>query len=182
MAHGNAGISLAYGKLYEVTKDVKYLKYLEQIIRYEHQHYNDITKDWMDYRKEDPENTSYDEPAAWCHGAGGILSARLELLHLPLSEGIKDMISLDIQRALQKLKHSFSRKNLCICHGTGGNLLILKKYLKYFSDPEAELLCKQAESYLANCLINKDMELIREKYGMGLMTGYGGAVLALLSS
>lgn len=180
MAHGNAGISLAYGKLYEITGNQRYMYCLEKIIRYEHQRYRDELRDWIDYRKEGCEKDCIIAPAAWCHGAGGILSARLELVHLDLPDHLQNMIQLDIQRAVQKIKLCFARENLCLCHGISGNLLIMRKYLRYFQDIEMEKQCNQAETYLCECIKNKRIELIRERYGMGLMTGYGGILLTLL--
>lgn len=181
MAHGNAGISLAYGKLYEITGETCYLKRLEKVIRYEHRRYSEKLGDWYDYRSENYLEGSGAEPAAWCHGAGGILSARLELLHLHLSQELRWMVEVDIQRAVCKMKKSFARENLCLCHGISGNLMIMKKYLRDFDDTQIKQQCESGYNYVIDCLKADRFSLIREKYGMGIGTGYGGVLLSVLT-
>lgn len=107
MAHGNAGIALAYGKLYEITGEFKYADRLEKVILYEHRRYNERTGDWYDYRKPEEIRETHEDAAAWCHGAGGILSSRLELKKINLSEGLQEILDVDIKRAVERVKGHF---------------------------------------------------------------------------
>ena len=180
MAHGNAGIALAYGKLYEITGEFKYADRLEKVILYEHRRYNERTGDWYDYQKPEEIRETHEDAAAWCHGAGGILSSRLELQKINLSEGLQEILDVDIKRAVERVKGHFMRNSLCLCHGIGGNLLILQKYLTFYKDADAGILCKSMYTYICNCLQMDKIDLIREKYGMGFMTGYGGILYSIM--
>lgn len=182
MAHGNAGISLAYGRLYAVTGKPYYAEMLEQIIYYEHIRYNNITEDWYDYRSKHKNELNQSIPSAWCHGTGGILSARLELTKLNLPASTQMLIDADMKKAILRVKKSYLRNTLCLCHGVCGNLLILEKYLKQYPDPEVEKICKDGYCYVCNNFSSQNLKIIQEKYGVGLMTGYSGILLYLLIS
>ena len=186
MAHGTAGILLAYGKLYEVTQEQQYLDSVEKILRYEHRRYNEQTGDWHDYRKQEEEQAV--QAAAWCHGAGGILLSRIALVQMSLPKAIKDMILCDISRAVKKLRKSYMRNSYCLCHGVSGNVLIMERYVEYLKDQsglrdyiyELEKLCKQIRECIYECVRKDQQELLRETYGMGLMSGYGGIIYSMM--
>lgn len=199
MAHGTAGMLLAYGSLYETTRNDKYLNRLEKILRYEHRRYNEQTGDWYDYRKPEEMQSIHAESAAWCHGAGGILLSRLVLKKISLPERINVMIDRDISRAVKRVKTAYMRNSYCLCHGVGGNLLILEQYLDFLKDMamgdcapdescdtseyvETESLCKMIRDDLTEHILNDKQELLREKYGMGLMTGYGGIIYSMMKA
>lgn len=199
MAHGTAGMLLAYGSLYETTRNDKYLNRLEKILRYEHCRYNEQTGDWYDYRKPEETQSLHAESAAWCHGAGGILLSRLVLKKISLPERINVMIDRDISRAAKRVKTAYMRNSYCLCHGVGGNLLILEQYLDFLKDMamgdcapdescdtseyvETESLCKMIRDDLTEHILNDKQELLREKYGMGLMTGYGGIIYSMMKA
>lgn len=218
MAHGTAGMLLAYGELYDITREEKYLDRLEKILRYEHRRYNVQTGDWYDYRKPEDIRSVQAEAVAWCHGAGGILLSRIVLAKMPLPENIKRMVDCDISRAIKKVKESYMRNSFCLCHGVGGNLLILEKCVDYLKDSlmdrieetaidsstdsmkkcitgefledsrsssrqqidELEKMCRQIRQYVYEHVRKDAPELLREKYGMGLMTGYGGVIYSIM--
>ena len=64
---------------------------------------------------------------------------------------------------------------------TGGNFVsdescITSEYV------ETESLCKMIRDDLTEHILNDKQELLREKYGMGLMTGYGGIIYSMMKA
>ena len=109
------------------------------------------------------------------------------------------MIDRDISRAVKRVKQAYMSNSYCLCHGVGGNLMILEQYLDYLKDMdkrdsaldesyvnseyvETESLCKMIRDDLAEYILKDEQELLREKYGMGLMTGYGGIIYSMMKA
>ena len=63
---------------------------------------------------------------AWCHGAPGILLARLEIEKIKEHQETEE----DIKRASHSLFYGKENGKICICHGLAGRILIMKKYLE----------------------------------------------------
>ncbi len=163
MVHGNSGIMIALAQLYKYTNNKMYYINMIRAIDYERNNYNCNTGDWIDYRAD--KNRRGISPAAWCHGAGGILLSRILLTDLKLKPEDRVEINKDIEKAYLYLEKNKLRKELCICHGECGNLLIkslCKKKGYNFSLKEKE------ETHM------EDIILTKEWYNPGLMDGYTG--------
>lgn len=176
-AHGNAGFLYPFKKLYEITKDEKYLEVIAEIIKYENFYYDEETEDWMDFRgnQETRIVAVKDTPSAWCHGAGGILLSRLEVLDIVKNQEVRNVIQEDIRRAVNKLLKSGYRKGMCLCHGSCGNYMILKAYYKkYKEEGVIEKINNFVETLIENILEDKLQLMPREKYSIGFMNGYLG--------
>lgn len=167
MAHGNAGILVAVGMLYQLTNKERYLQCIEKALVYEHENFDLIMDDWKDFRDIE-QGYKGEKQLAWCHGAGGILLSRIFLSKLNLPNMVMKMVSIDIERASSSVEAIALRKELCLCHGTCGNMLILDAYKK--------LIDEEKKEYTGINITKNggDNILTREWFQPGLMNGYTG--------
>lgn len=166
MAHGNAGILMPVLALWELTKKQEYEILAEKIREYEESLYDEKRGNWIDRRKDKEEG---EDTVAWCHGAAGILLARLWGYQRVTDRAWKERLKNDIERAYRKTETYWKRDSWSLCHGTGGNLWIL--------DIADRVLGKEQKNRM-------DMAgfrlLPQEKLNPGIMSGYGGILLYLL--
>lgn len=175
IAHGNAGILIALSMLYKITKDKKYYDYMKGALSYEHRNFNYATGDWIDFRQNGNKKGHIENsPAAWCHGAGGILLSRLIMEQIGLEQEELKILRKDIKRAVSFLQKNQFRKELCLCHGECGNLLIFDACKERIRTEG----CVDTNTEEAN--IVEDIVLTREWYTPGLMNGYSGIGYYLL--
>ena len=161
VAHGAAGIAWAFAKLYSVTYEAKYQEIVRQALVYEDSNYDAVTNDWKDFRTE---SVGEEHQIAWCHGKGGILLARKNIIELCDDAEISEICRRDINSNLDHLKKDKARVEMCLCHGTAGNYEILRQ----FGD----------ESRMPFREISK--LLFQEKTAPGLMNGLCGIGYAAL--
>ena len=175
MAHGNSGFIVAYAELLKHTKDKKYCKIINELLKYEHSLYDEEVGNWKDLRY--AQQNSYAN--AWCHGAAGILLSRLQLLQLP--EYHNDInIQCDLENAAKVLFSQSIRKGLCICHGMSGNYLIMREYQKcYGLSTEQKEYMEQLKREIVQAVCT-DSLLPQDKYMMGFMTGISGIGYTIL--
>lgn len=102
-------------------------------------------------------------PVTWCHGAAGILLARLKIYPYVDSE-FKEIITADISKAANTLIRLGGLKNQCLCHGQVGNLEILFEYTKFLNDKD---LKDMEHNTLIECLKRN-----KEYWNCGLVDGY----------
>ena len=170
IAHGNAGILTALAKLYKLTGDDLYADYVKKTLEYEDHHYMYSTGNWKDFRINDSrDDTAENDTAAWCHGAGGIMLARILLDEMNLTDEIRENIHKDIRLASDYVQKKWQRGELCLCHGECGNLLMLRRYIKWKG--------KEERTYTN---WKENMVLTKEWYQPGLMNGYTGIGYYLL--
>lgn len=167
MAHGNAGVLVALGALYQLTDKMIYLECIEKALRYEHKNFNPIMGDWSDFRDKEQCHESKKQ-SAWCHGAGGILLSRIYLLKLKPPDSYMKMVYEDTEKALRFMKGTTLREELCICHGTCGNILILDAYKKFNKESKQEYEQTNGKQTQENNILTK------EWFQPGLMNGYAG--------
>ena len=177
ISHGTAGIMIAFAKLYEATGQEKYYDAMAASLAYENANYDDELNNWIDFRA-NPDKRKEADTVAWCHGAGGILMSRLAILNV-VKDKLKDVVCRDIERAVSKLEDKWMREGLCLCHGSCGNLLMLKKYADVMEDKEMKKRILEYAGQLAS-LIEKEEWLLQEKYNPGLMNGYTGVGMSML--
>lgn len=172
MAHGNSGFIMAYAYLLEQTKDRRYVKRIQALLRYEDFLFSEKLGNWKDLRDESRSAIGDICANAWCHGAPGILLSRIKLFEQ--EEFHEDMLIIrDIKRSAHSLFQNSYRRGACLCHGMAGNYRVMKKYADAFGMTETE---KKVQKMVFLQLLDT-MEtdtLPQEQYNPGLMTGVSG--------
>lgn len=124
VSHGTGGIAWAFAKLYSVTREMKYQKIVLQALLYEDANYDPAMNDWKDFRTE---SAGEKHQVAWCHGGGGILLARKNIMELCDDVEISEICQRDIVTNIEYLKKEKDRVGMCLCHGTAGNYEIMRQ-------------------------------------------------------
>lgn len=120
-AHGSASVAAAFLHAYLYVKDKNFLIAFKKALRHDRSFYSEALQGWYDGRDKQRKHDS----GSWCHGAAGIALSRLIITSL----GYKDEL-IDRELGIAKIKvRDRLGGNLCICHGTLGNIEILKAIL-----------------------------------------------------
>ena len=174
LAHGNSGFLLPVASLLQHTGKEKYKILLQKILNYEDLLYDEKLSDWRDVRGEMLKETI--GSVAWCHGAGGILLSRVYCYEKIKDESIREELKRDIIRAYQKLREYWSRDSWSLCHGSCGNVWIMKRTKKI-----VEKIVNQEN--LPDVFYGQEeiSLLTQERLNPGLRNGYGGILLYLLN-
>lgn len=171
MAHGNSGILIPVLKLWKLTKKEEFEQFAEDIWSYENSLYDYQTENWKDMRTGESEVEGIGA-VAWCHGAPGILLARILSYRLVNSSKWKSRIYEDIKKAYLTTKKYWTRDSWSICHGNCGNYGILLIAAK-------DILTNN--EIMNNGFPEMSFKLLQqEKLNPGLFSGYGGILYALL--
>jgi lantibiotic modifying enzyme len=129
LAHGAAGIALAFVELFQATNDARYRAAADLAFSYE-RHWFDATQgNWPDLREAAARNAATAPRHAlafstyWCHGAPGIGLSRLRAYHI-----LRDpRLRIDAAIALGTTRHMIEESlptesvNFSLCHGLAGN-------------------------------------------------------------
>ncbi len=172
MAHGNSGLILAFSYLLELTKDMRYVSRIKELLAYEDSLYE--SGNWKDLRHSEGLRFCNN---AWCHGAAGILLSRLKLKQCGVPE-FSAWIKRDLERCRQIFLEEEEPEELCLCHGLAGNYLALGIYLQQESDSELEREFGDLRERILRRLEQGNISA-REKYNPALMTGLSGIGTAL---
>ncbi len=174
MAHGNSGILMAAAALWQHTGSGKYRLLMEQLLDYEDSLFDERLQNWKDMRGSLPGDEH--GALAWCHGAGGILLSRVFCYERLEDAGLRKRLEKDILMAYRKLAGYWKRDSWSLCHGSCGNAWILKLAGKALGQPAGE-------AGMPEILTDREQIslLPQEKLNPGLMNGYGGMLLYLLS-
>ncbi len=169
MAHGNSGFIVAYASLFEFTKEEKYAGIIHELLLYENSLYSNVEGNWRDMRF--PMQKVYSN--AWCHGAAGILLARLRLYSM---EAWQDpAVCQDIGNAARVLFDQSERRGLCLCHGMAGNVWIMRQYCKCFEvDGSRKTIINNMTSSIVENILKWETMLPQDRYMAGFMTGLSG--------
>ena len=120
----------------------------------------------------------FEDMAAWCHGAPGILLARSKMYNLVKDSSDYITVQCDIERALFATKMYGFTDNDCLCHGNLGNTEILLEYSKECNDEEVRHMMLSARTQIAMDIINENYDCARSYlHGYkipGFMTGISG--------
>lgn len=159
LSHGNAGIAWMFSKVYFHTKKDLFQTMAKEAVRYENANYDTRRNDWKDFRYA---QHTQDTPISWCHGAGGILLSRKNIIQNCTDQELISVCKADIQNNIQNVMERKLRKGMCMCHGTAGNYEIVRACLGSKSMKET--------------LRAKDIDkmLLQERIIPGFMTGLGG--------
>lgn len=116
-SHGNAGIIAQLYRLYNIKENKEILDLIKEALLYEKSMYSDENKNW--YRSiKDQRFTN-----GWCHGAPGILFSKIQLKK---NGYIDKTIDKDIMIAIDTTIKNGLNKDITLCHGDMGNMVILK--------------------------------------------------------
>lgn len=177
LSHGLSGVILALCKAYDVTGDGALVPLAIQVLEGE----NRLSREgfWLDLRDLGP----VDHATKWCHGDGGILIARRQLMKSMgevLDETTRQTVLDDIQRCENNLWQHGLGDGYNLCHGDFGNLICLYDLYRHADDPEGisrvkQALGKVARQFFAGPFLDSD-----RVPDVSLLTGITGAGYALL--
>lgn len=188
MAHGNCGIALAYAYLYRITQNSHYTDIIKSSVCYEDTLYDSGKRNWMDIRGCSKGESGGQDTVAWCHGAAGILSARLAiqqmtgmnmdtLFHMglaPEEDRDKEETEAVLEGIADKIRTS-EKADMCLCHGYVGLIEMIRYYERCRNkdshiDSIADQLRKRGVSRLS----------VEDRNNPGFMMGLSGIGYALL--
>lgn len=172
MAHGNSGLILAFSHLLDLTKDIRYVKRIIELLKYENSLYEN--GNWKDLRH--PEGLRLCNNA-WCHGAVGVLLSRIKLKQCGILD-FSEWIERDLERCKQIFLEDVEQEELCLCHGLAGNYLTLGRYLQQKADFELEKEYRNLEERILRRLEQGELSS-RERCNPALMTGLSGIGVVL---
>lgn len=195
MAHGSSGIALAFAYLYRYTHKLEYLETIKDAILYEDSLYDAEKRNWMDLRNYDESKNDSGDTVAWCHGAAGILAARMTiwrmtgldkriLFGVTLPEGCNtESYGTDgmMKRLTAKIRET-KKGDMCLCHGNLGLLEILNDCLngagiRYNGCPERmNITYNDFRDWDSEC----DGLSLEDRNNPGFMVGLSGVGYALL--
>ncbi|WP_434558710.1 type 2 lanthipeptide synthetase LanM [Pseudomonas sp. Z4-20] len=177
LSHGLSGVIHALCKAYDVTGDVTLVTLAIQVLEGE----NRLSREgfWLDLRDLGPVGHA----SKWCHGDGGILIARRQLMKsmgVALDEATRQTVLDDIQRCEDNLWQHGLGGGYNLCHGDFGNLICLYDLYRHANNPEGISRVKQAlgevaRRFLAGPFLDSD-----RVPDVSLLTGITGAGYALL--
>lgn len=187
ISHGNSGFIAAFAHLYAVTHNPDDALLLGELLAYENSLYEPAIKNWKDLRKIShgkpaAGDDTYFDTVAWCHGAPGVLMARLAMKKM-CPEIAAEIVDEDIQKALSKMMENKYRKGYCLCHGNTGNAMIAAMVLECgFASDKANELRKYCTDIITDLIrATQRMEFLpQELYNAGFMPGISGIGYGLL--
>lgn len=117
-AHGSSSMAIAMYFLYKQLGDTRYFEAFKRSLLHDRSFYSDKIRGWIDGR-----NPSYEEDSgSWCHGATGIALSRLILS----SQGFSDKAMIkELDASIIQIEKRIGY-NLSVCHGSLGNLEVLR--------------------------------------------------------
>lgn len=113
---------------------------------------------------------------AWCHGAPGILFARM----MAADAGILDNTEWGMRKAVEAVFYQNPENHGCICHGFAGNLLVMRAYLKAYPDQALRNRYEAFACQFCKTLVNADNFSADEYWNPSFMTGITGIGAALI--
>lgn len=178
MSHGVSGILVAYSKALKILKEKNLIDIISEGLHYENSLFDN--GDWKDLR--DCDNLRQKNYVSWCHGAGGILLARAELLRNQ-NVNNEDKLKKDIELCILKILGSNLKEENCLCHGNCGIFEILLEYDRLFNKNRFEDLYNSYASKLADDIIKTRGSCLEIENDIpGLMLGSSGIGYFLLNT
>lgn len=177
LSHGLSGVIHALCKAYDVTDDRALVPLAIQVLEAE----NRLSREgfWLDLRDLGP----VDHATKWCHGDGGILIARRQLMTSmgdALDETTRQTVLNDIQRCENNLWQHGLGDGYNLCHGDFGNLICLYDLYRHADNPEGISRVKQALGEVARQFFEGPFLNSDRVPDVSLLTGITGAGYALL--
>ncbi|MCA0987009.1 type 2 lanthipeptide synthetase LanM family protein [Guptibacillus algicola] len=174
MAHGSAGISYVFFKLYDRFAKEKYYQAAVDLLEHDRHHYSEQHSAWMDARKD--EEVCLHQ---WCHGSSGIGLSRALMMNYYKDEKFDEEINVATENVLkQGIKTDDG-----ICHGNLGDMELFLTLYQNTKDPN---YLKMAHGITQKVLARKSENSnysLRDIPGfdaVGLFTGKAGVGYQLL--
>ncbi len=143
-AHGAAGIAYSLLRLYELTEDQRFKDAAQDAIAYEKSVFDEIARNWPDFRDIMTTNGQPGFMTAWCQGAPGIALARMGGLSVLDTAQIEQ----DIDAALQTTRKFTLQGKDHLCCGNFGRVEALLVATQAFSRQDLFLLATQQASWI----------------------------------
>lgn len=149
-AHGAAGIAYALSQLYEATQDTAYLNAAREAMRYEKSVFSSTASNWPDFRTFSRlDNGEPTFATQWCHGAPGVLLARLGSLSVFDTDEVRQEIEIALNTTL---KHGIREVDRLCCGNFGRIEALLVASQKLQRPQLAEIARKQASWVVSRAL------------------------------
>lgn len=177
LSHGLSGVIHGLCRAYDVTGDAALVALAVQVLEGE----NRLSRDgfWLDLRN----HGHVQHSTKWCHGDGGILIARRQLMKSMedvLDETTRQTVLDDIQRCEDNLwQHGFG-DGYNLCHGDLGNLICLFDGYRRSGNCEGILRVQQAIDQVIRQFFEGPFMDSDRVPDVSLLTGIAGAGYALL--
>jgi lantibiotic modifying enzyme len=177
-AHGAAGVSWALARLASATGGDAFRATAREAMEYERSLFSSTASNWPDLR--DSVRAPDGSPrfsVSWCHGAPGIGLARLGM-----GGDRDDVVDAEVRAAVTATLLAGLGGNHSLCHGTLGNLEMLRRAATRLADAALAGTCADAVAATARAVLAGRVRtgVSREAEVPGLMTGSAGIGLALL--
>ncbi|WP_420223752.1 type 2 lanthipeptide synthetase LanM family protein [Pigmentiphaga litoralis] len=122
VAHGAAGIALAFSRVYGLTGYERFRVAAQDCIAFEARHFDVVVGNWKDLRAGGDQRTPR-PPNQWCYGAVGIGLARLSMLK---DDAVPcHVLNEDVDRALAATLADQGGRNSSLCCGDAGHIEFL---------------------------------------------------------
>lgn len=171
-SHGNAGIVAQLYRFYKITNNIRVLNLIEEALLYERSMFSDIDKDW--YKSADEQNFL----CGWCHGAPGILLSKIQMKNLGYED---EEINNEIMIAIHKIIENGLNKDISLCHGDMGNMVILKEAAIVLKDKKLYNQAIATIEEIADFVVElMETETFKENEHNGFMIGLSGIAYEIL--
>lgn len=115
-SHGSSGILYSLSRYIRHSNEKSDINTLiDKILTYEETHYDNILKNWPDYRYDIPDLNI----VSWCHGAIGVGMSRMELLQI---KHRNPCVKADIKNSAEKMLTTGEHSLDTLCCGNSGRL------------------------------------------------------------
>lgn len=177
-SHGASGAGAALARIAEATSDRQYLIAAGRAFAYEHSLYCGAAQAWPDLRADTPPEARF-ATVSWCHGAPGILLARLIASRTPPRAG-----AIDLDRALAATLRAAPAPVDSLCCGNLGRLDILQLAATERRAPELQDVVTARACQLVAAARRRDWRMLpglpHQALAVGLFQGIAGIAYALV--
>lgn len=179
--HGATGIAYALSELAHVSGERYFSLYAQQAIDYEDSLFSLSAGNWPDLRNTRHVADQRKYMTAWCHGASGMVLARMYMQKYREGQIPNNIQSAIDEAALNAILRQGQGQSHCLCHGDLGNIEALSLAASCYGSPWKEHQEKYKSNIIAGlssrkwlCGVPLDIET------PGLMTGLAGIGYGLL--
>lgn len=130
LSHGASGIGLALLELAVVTGEVRFAAAANGAFAWERRLFDAEAGNWPDLRRVSgpvSRSTALPYGMSWCHGAPGIVLARLRAADLLADDTLRAEAPVALETTRRWIDDALANgdESFCLCHGLAGNALIL---------------------------------------------------------
>ncbi|MGB3463745.1 MAG: lanthionine synthetase LanC family protein [Cyclobacteriaceae bacterium] len=160
-SHGTAGIGYAFLQLGYYFDNPAFYFIAEMAFAYENQYFNSEDKNWPDFRKGFYDEKTFEEfkkeykdgnkeffvssgsMRAWCHGSPGIGLSRVTAVKL-IGDKYLDDLKNAVESTLGSVKMQSEFLSYTLCHGVGGNSMLLMEAQELLPDEDFRSVMEEA--------------------------------------